>query len=421
MSKHNHKNPVLRRDLDFTPVRDEQGDTMILLRDPFGLDKRGPLAFSEGALPLLAMLDGSNSAEDIRGQLVGRDENSAGTVKIPLEAIQSFIDSLDEAFLLENSRFFQEKNQLVESFKRQPERASTLAGVSYPEDEPGCREHLEAILRSGDGAEVAESMDEKDIVAIVAPHIELKVGEKIYSSAYGALRGRSYDRVIVLGVGHNLAEGLFSVTDKNFLTPLGSVPSDRFAVSRFRQAAEGLVAPDDFDHRNEHSIEFQVVMLQSVLEGPFTLVPILCGSLFEQLVLNDTPRPSGLKVLAPALECLRAMLNEKGSRTLIVAGVDFCHIGPKFGDRKPAIQIAGEAKKHDVVLLEHLTAMDVESFVAESRRVRDRYHVCGFSTLSLLLEILPDGIESRQLGHHIWHEAPTQSAVSFAAAAFFRK
>jgi AmmeMemoRadiSam system protein B len=217
-----------------------------------------------------------------------------------------------------------------------------------------------------------------------------------------------------------MESGLFSISSKDFETPLGTVPSDRLAVSRFLQAAGALAVPHDFAHRNEHSIEFQVVMLQNALEGQFTLVPILCGSLFEHLILGESSRPRDFEELTPALDCLAEMIAEPGSQTLLVAGVDMCHIGPKFGDRKPGIQIARDSKAHDRALLDHLTAMDVEKFCSESKYVRDRYHVCGFSVLSMLLEILPEGVKSKELGYHIWHEAPTQSAVSFAAAAFYR-
>ncbi len=421
MKKKSHNNPVLRNDLDLTPTRGEDGGTMVLLRDPFGLDRGGPLAFSEGALPLLSLLDGSNSAEDILELLERQTASQDNPARIPLEAIQSFIDSLDEAFLLDNNRFADARKKLVDSFSRRTDRPPALAGVSYPEKPDACRKFIGQLLDSGNGESVAESLTGKEITAIVAPHIELRVGDKVYSAAYGALRGRSFDRVIVLGVGHNMTRGLFSLTGKDFVTPLGTVPADQFAVNSLRQAAGPLATPDDFDHRGEHSIEFQAVLLQSVLEGPFTLVPVLCGSLFEQLVLGNLASPRELNELVPVLDCLSSMLNEKGGRTLLVAGVDLCHIGPKFGDRKPAIQIARNSKAHDRALLDHLTALDVESFVAESRYVRDRYHVCGFSVLSMLLEVLPEGIKSRELAYHLWHEAPTQSAVSFAAAAFYRE
>jgi hypothetical protein len=102
-----------------------------------------------------------------------------------------------------------------------------------------------------------------------------------------------------------------------------------------------------------------------------------------------------------------------------VAGVDFSHVGPKFGDDQPAIRITSESKSHDKALLTALATRDVEAFCAESLRVEDRYHVCGFSVLSMLLEILPKQAIGVELGHQVWHETPTQSAVSFAAAAFY--
>ena len=78
MNTGGNTNPLLRRDLDLTPVKGDDGGTMILLRDPFSLDQRGPLAFSEGALPLLSLLDGKNSADDIRSLLLGQLSGEAG-------------------------------------------------------------------------------------------------------------------------------------------------------------------------------------------------------------------------------------------------------------------------------------------------------------------------------------------------------
>lgn len=420
MTTDNPQNPTLRNDLDLTPVKGEDGANMVLLRDPYGLDRRGPLAFSEGALPLLSLLDGSNSVEDIHGQLVGPDAAEEVREAIPLEAVRSFVETLDEGFLLDNDRFRGAVRKLVEEFAALEERPPALAGASYPAEPDACRGFVDQLLDSGAQSDSHLGLVGREITALVAPHIELRIGDKVYSAAYGALRGRSYDRVIVLGVGHGMDRGLFSLTGKDFITPLGKVPADRLAVSRLRKAAGPLAVQDDFAHRGEHSVEFQVLLLQRVLEGPFSLVPVLCGSLFEQLILGELKRPAEFAELQPVLDCLRGMLTEENCRTLLVAGVDMCHIGPKFGDRKPAIQIARESKAHDRALLNHLANLDVEGFCAESKFVRDKYHVCGFSVLSMLMEVLPKDIQARELGYHLWHETPTQSAVSFAAAAFYR-
>ncbi|OGG05350.1 MAG: AmmeMemoRadiSam system protein B [Candidatus Glassbacteria bacterium RIFCSPLOWO2_12_FULL_58_11] len=411
--------PRLRKDIDLMPMRGEDGKTLIVVRDPLELDSRGPAALSTGALPLLSLLDGAHSPEQIRLHLVEQTARAGQLTAIPLEVVESLILGLDEAYLLDNGRYRDARTRLVENFIALTDRPPALAGKSYPAEKSELQQFIAGLLGSaGENPKLAELKD-KPVLALVTPHIELSVGEKIYSAGYGLLNGRSYDRVVVLGVGHSMERGLFSLTAKDYRTPLGRVPTEQLAVSRLKKAAGPLALEDDFAHRSEHSIEFQVLFLQSVLEGPFTLVPVLCGSLYGDLILGDKKRPREIKELLPALDYLSELLADSSKKTLLLAGVDFSHVGPKFGDRKPAIQITSGSSSHDLTLLRHLAGRDVEAFCAEGKGVLDRYHVCGFSVLSLLLEVLPPEAKGVELGHRVWHEAPTQSAVSFAAAAFY--
>ena len=77
-------------------------------------------------------------------------------------------------------------------------------------------------------------------------HIDIDVGQKAYAHAYGTLGRAAPDRVVVLGTGHQLQEGLFSLTDKDFETPLGITRGDSNAVKRLERAGEGIVAENDF-------------------------------------------------------------------------------------------------------------------------------------------------------------------------------
>ena len=77
------------------------------------------------------------------------------------------------------------------------------------------------------------------------------------------------------------------------------------------------------------------------------MVPVLCGSLFEQLVLGDLTKPpsefSG--TLVPVLDCLGLDADRKGQPDPAGGRSGFLsHIGPKFGDRNPGIQIARDSK-----------------------------------------------------------------------------
>jgi AmmeMemoRadiSam system protein B len=274
------------------------------------------------------------------------------------------------------------------------------------------RQKLEAILDNGaDGPE-----PERRIVALVAPHIDLSVGGRVYGSAYRTLRGAAVQRAVVLGVGHTMGRDLFCVTDKAFETPLGVQDSDRRLIGELRGAGHEAVAENDFAHRGEHSIEFQLVLLQHVLaRASWTMIPILCGPIVG--CLSEYSREAYLAKAGPFLEILKRILDEE---SLLVVGVDFSHIGPKFGHEMPADHLAGQSEAHDRALLERLCAQDAEQFWEESRKVGDRFNVCGFSAMACLLELLPS-CEGRILDYTMWHEQPTRSAVSFAAAAFTAK
>ncbi|MFB0520330.1 MAG: AmmeMemoRadiSam system protein B, partial [Desulfatiglandales bacterium] len=67
--------------------------------------------------------------------------------------------------------------------------------------------------------------------------------------------------------------------------------------------------------------------------------------------------------------------------------------------------------------LDFLCARNADGFWSESRRIEDKYNVCGFSALACLLETLPPS-QGHLLGYEIFREDSTRSAVSFAAAIF---
>jgi len=117
------------------------------------------------------------------------------------------------------------------------------------------------------------------------------------------------------------------------------------------------------------------------------------------------------------LEILRDVARDEG--TVVVAGVDLSHVGPKFGHGMPASLIIDQSERQDRQLLDFLCARNADGFWSESRRLEDRYNVCGFAALACLLEILPPS-HGHLLGYEIFKEDATRSAVSFAAAVFTR-
>ncbi len=398
------KAPRLRSDIEVVPTSHE-GETVFVIHDSLGLVPES-LALKGVGLALLHLIDGDRTLTDIQFELIRHNNN----VYVGMEAVESLVQQMDEIMLLDSDRYRQARDKIFHEYGRLSVRAPYLAGRAYPDD----RSDLEAFMAEMLPVEDPPPAAGEKIRALVAPHIDLGVGKRVYASAYGSLRGLAPKRIVLLGVGHGLQGSFFSLTEKTFRTPLGDVRSDRDWVAALRTEGGGQsVSPDDFVHRSEHSLEFQLLFCQHLFkdEGAFRIVPILCGSFHE--LLGRVARPNEQDEIRSFLSALSALL-AKEPDTLVIAGVDFSHIGPKFGHDLSAAALMPEARAHDKALLDSLARGDVKEFWQEGRRVEDRYHVCGFSALASLLELF-DGLEGRILDYEFWLEEPTQSAVSFAA------
>ena len=398
--------PVVRRDLQFIPVQ-QGGHQLIFIQDHLGLAQEGrPIS-----LPLyrvMALLDGTSTISDLQmelmrqkgGTLVGKDE------------VKDLLVRLDESFLLDSERFKKARDQIVANFALKKIRPCSHCGRAYPDNPTELKRMLDEILASQPPVPEPEGK----IVALIAPHIDLSVGYQVYASAYQMLNYMAPSRIVLLGVGHNMVEDFFCLTEKDFETPQGIVKNEPSAIRRLRDTGGEIISASDFAHRSEHSIEFQTIFLHHLLAGrDFTIIPILCG--FCQSNLNEYSRSAYLEKAGPFLQELKQMIMEPDKETLIVAGVDFSHTGPKFGHEIPARSLERRSTAHDQNLLKHLSQLDSELFWEESRSVRDQYNVCGFSALACLLEVLPR-CQGDILNYQIWHDEATRSAVSFSSVVF---
>ncbi|MDK2954722.1 MAG: hypothetical protein PWQ57_218 [Desulfovibrionales bacterium] len=398
--------PPLRRDVELIPIK-HQGQDMLLVRDRLGLVPEG-MALRPESFSLLSLLQEPREAAELAEEMA----RLAGGREIKEQEIESVVDQLDAAWLLDSDKLREQRDQIEAAYADLDAREPALAGSAYPEEPDEASSLLHRIMA------LASPVNRRAgrLAGLVAPHIDLAAGERVYAQAYRRLDPAPPDRVIILGVGHHLAEALFSITCKDFKTPLGIVRNDRDASRALQEAAGSLGAGNDFEHKFEHSIEFQTLFLRHLYgESTPPATPVLCGS---AALLPEYGRQAFLDTAGPFLEVLSAMVADPDRRTLVLAGVDLCHIGPKFGHQHPAQELAASASKHDATLLERLAALDADGFWKETARVQDAYNVCGLTALACLLEVMPKESQGEILGYEMWREAPTQSAVSFAAAAF---
>lgn len=395
--------PRFRSDIDATPTL-YQEERVLVIQDSLGLIKK-PVLLSKTDLEFAQLLDGSRTVQDIQLHLM----RQKGGLLVSSDSIHKKIRDFDSLFLLDSERYRQAKSRMIEDFSREDTRRPYLAGSAYPDSGEELRGYLDSILSRKNQEEESPT---GPVRALVAPHIDLEVGRRIYGLAYRTLRRMSPKRIVLMGTGHTLTDGFVSLTTKDFETPLGLVRTDRKAVLRLKKEAGDVLASSDFAHRSEHSIEFQTLFLRHLFGDTFVLVPLLFASFHE--VLHKHTRPSLIPGMGAFLSALHSILDDSPVDTLFVAGVDLSHIGPKFGHAYPSSVLIQNARAHDARLIEKICSGDVEGFWAESQNAGASYNVCGFSALACLLEVLPDN-EGRLLGYDFWEEEPTQSAVSFAA------
>lgn len=396
----------LRGDLDFFPVQSD-GRTVIMIQDRLSLVEKDMLISPE-LYKLMTTLDGKRSMRDIQLDLIRQQGGSL----VSIDEVQALLEKLDSSYLLDSPRYREARNEIISDFSAQKIRYCSHAGLSYPKQEEELSERLETILAT----QQVSSLPDGKITALIAPHIDLEAGKRIYSTAYQAIKGVTPERIIILGVGHSMTKVMLSLTTKMFETPLGKVKTDKKIVGELMKAGKDILSEDDFAHRDEHSIEFQLIFLQHILRDvSFTIVPILCGSLIGYL--PEYSRERYQSIGHDFLSTLADLLRDDS--TIVIAGVDLSHVGPKFGHDMPASLIINESERHDRQLLHCLCTMNADGFWSESKRIRDKYNVCGFSVLACLLETLPPS-HGHLLDYEIFKEDPTRSAVSFAAAVFTR-
>lgn len=399
------------RPLEPIPLRVGE-EHQIAWRDPLGLTPT--IQVPHAVAVLMSLLDGKRELAELRAvwlQMAGED--------LPAEFLSRLLGELDDLGLLDSPRFREKRATALADFRRAGVRPMAHCEGGYPATRFACAAYLDRFLGPANGAPRT-----KPVRGLVAPHIDLGRGGAVYGQAYRLLRDSAADLFIVLGIAHSSScwpepPPLATFTRLHFATPFGEVETDRAFVDRVvdaygRHGDADELFRDELVHRDEHSLEFQMLFLKHVRgDRPCRVVPILLGSLHEFYA-----RPAavgGERGLGPLLAALQSAIAAHEGEVCLIAGADLAHVGPRFGAETPVDPDAvarirrrdGEALR----LLEQDGAAWFGHFAADG----NARNVCSVSNLWLLRALLPEaGMEL--VGYDVAFD-PEQT-VSFAAAAF---
>ena len=396
--------PRLRADLDFSisTIPEQPG---LLIRDSFRYSEQ-ILVIPPPLVHFLIFFDGEKGDDDLRADLGG--SLTAGESESVAEQL---IAALSNAGFLLDATYARLKEAKHAAFAANAVREAAYAGSAYPSDLGA----LEKVMRGYLGSPYAHA---KRVIGIAAPHVSPEGGWQCYGAAYSALtpdlRNRTF---VVLGTSHYGQPDKFGLTRKPFATPFGTTTTNDRLVGELADQPATLM--EDYCHAVEHSIEFQVLFLQSLYGADVRVLPILCGSYGMHISGGGYPEDDdGVKRF---LGALGEMAAHEGDRLIWVLGVDMAHMGTRYGDTFSARADEGAmeaVRARDEGRIARVIAGDAQGFwnLVQESGDDDDLKWCGSSAIYSFMRAVPQARGALRR-YEQWN-IDEGSVVSFAGMSF---
>ena len=399
--------PQLRQDLLYQEFEAE-GMKMFILYDPkeYALQ---PVELPIALFPLLQMFNGKTTIKNILDSLDSKSEQ-----ELNHEPIKQLVEVLDVLGYLETPKFHALKKD-IDDYLASPVRPPVCAGNSYSSEPETLKFELDELLKSASPNGIKTGS-----TAIVVPHIDFRLGKishEVYSAGYQAIKETDANLFVIFGTAHYGNSDLFMFSRKDFATPLGIVKNDTELLDEIAKELPFNPTIDELTHRNEHSIELQLVLLQHLFaDREIKILPVLTGSFYNYI--NDEVIPGKDEKYNNFISSLKTVIMKKNEKAVFIASADLAHIGRKFDDKFDAEPILPQLKNEDLLLIEKLENIDPDGFFSLVSSNKDSRKICGLSPIYSLLKIV-EPKTGHLLKYNQWNETETKSAVTFAGLAFY--
>lgn len=388
---------------------------VVLLRDGEGV-MEAPLVVSKETIFLLSLMDGTRTLRDIQADYM----RTTGEL-IYMEEIERIVSILDKNLILYNENYIRHLSQLKREYEAEKVRRPALAGKSYPASKIELLEFLDKALRQGHSSNLNQYLQDglippNSITGVIAPHIDYERGMDVYRDTYRHLYNTDKRVFIIIGTSHRPTEKIWSISIKDFATPLDIIPISKEISQKIREnkVLKGYI--DEWPHRIEHSIELQLPLLQFMVQDDFEIIPILTGSMHE--FITGERQISEDQEIEEIIENFTEILNGIGRPYLIIAAADMAHIGAQFGDTYRLDRfVLEDSRTKDEAILEPISLTDAEGFFNRVKAERDTRRICGLAPIYFILRLLK-GARCMITGYRQWTDG--HSSVSFAGALFSR-
>jgi len=236
-------------------------------------------------------------------------------------------------------------------------RQPVVAGQFYPGEKKGLENMIKSCFEHeyGPGNQPAESSQK--IFGIVCPHAGYVYSGPTACHSYKSISSQNPELAIIIGPNHfGVGKDIATMTDAQWETPLGFVEVDSESAIKVVEKSK-FIEIDEYSHSQDHSLEVQVPMLQSIFSNKFQILPIIL-------------RTQGIESARDVGNAVAEIAKKKDS--IIIASSDFTHYEEN-----------SFAHLQDKALIEPILEMDVEQFyhVLKEKRVT----ACGYGAIASVM------------------------------------
>ncbi len=359
----------------------EEFENGFVVRDPFGLFE--DLYFTPQALYLISLFDGNRTLDEVKQEFF-----KATSVILSDSEIIRFIKQMDDYYLFYNERFV---NRVEE------ERAKVL-NLEYKEIKivdniSGTKHFIKQHL-----------MPEKEsnLIALIVPHIDINIAMETYLKTYSKISNSKRDIFLIFGVAHSIHLTPFSIFPKNYFTDR-IVKVESYIIQEIRRLFGYDIHFDVLSYKNEHSIEYPILFLDSIFND-FYIIPS---------IVAYSQNKDDLKVIARRI--FEVIKNYK-DRIFLISSIDLSHVGKKFGDK-----VYYEPNEIDLKYIDMLINLENDEAFEFLNKYENQTRIDGQFTNYVFLEILKMlGVKSGNLFEYKnYYEALTESGVSYCSIGFY--
>ena len=239
-------------------------------------------------------------------------------------------------------------------------RSPIRAGSFYEGSTASCRKHAEQLV---DSVELSDDIPDVLYGGLV-PHAGWAFSGALAARTLVALhRSRPLTQVVLLGADHTGSVRMGEIYGSGiWRTPLGEVPVDEDIANTILRC-EGQFRDNPAAHANEHSLEVQVPLLQTICPA-VRIVPIAIPPTEEAVAMG---------------ECIGAVLADFPEAT-VIGSTDLTHHGGHFGNfGGSGMEGVRWSRQNDQRMLELIERLDADAIVPEACQ---RQNACGAGAIA---------------------------------------